>query len=64
MEGPSQRGRICSEGSEWPRGGVSGLGVPRSSEAGGPPPKDHVAKWPPAPFTRTGCLCAHVEPWF
>lgn len=56
VEGLSQRGRVCSEGSERPRGGVSGLGVP--------PPKDHVAKWPPAPFTRTGCLCAHVEPWF
>ena len=63
MEGPPQRGRICSEGSERPRGGVLGSGVPRSSEAGGPPPNNHVAEWPPAPLKEAGCLCVRVEPW-
>lgn len=43
MEGPSQSGHLCSESSERPRGGVSGSGVPRSSEAGGPSPNNHAA---------------------
>lgn len=55
-----QRGRICSEGSERPRAGSRVRGSPGPPRQEAPPPKDHVAKWPPAPFTRTGCLCAHV----
>ena len=43
MEGPSQSSRVCSEGSERPRGGGSGSGFPRSTEAGGPSPNNHAA---------------------